>query len=112
MVVGGRARSLEIWESDLKTAPRWDPQDEGEPPVAVGEAIHLATSEIHRFLGDSKEWAFNTVQLQRMGTGPWFYMVSWTPVDRWDTGMISVAVLMSGNVVPLDRQNQNESSGR
>ena len=99
----GRSRRILVYESDFSNLPLWQPLSGSEPPVSLGEAIRLATFEVRRSFADFERWRFETASLAQWPEG-WVYMVQWEPVNiQEEFGIILVPVLMSGQVIPLDR---------
>ncbi|MGH9866649.1 MAG: hypothetical protein ACREAA_00585 [Candidatus Polarisedimenticolia bacterium] len=103
LMLAGRHRQIPVYERDFADLPEWEPSSGSEPPVSLGEAIGMATSEFQRTFADFDQWRFDSVSLQKWREDTWVYMAQWSPVDRSEMGGIFVPVLMSGRVIPLDR---------
>ena len=105
LLLGGRNNRIPVYESDFADAPPWDPLSGSEQPVSLGEAIRLATSEVQRTFADFEHWAFGSIGLQKLGDDHWVYVVQWGPVNHQEEfAIVLVPVLMSGQVIPLDRR--------
>ncbi|HEY0379764.1 MAG TPA: hypothetical protein VGC87_22785 [Pyrinomonadaceae bacterium] len=95
---GNSAVVYSIFEADLADTPSWNPE-QGEPPVALSQALEIARNNLGRFVHDSGRLAVGKVDLQRFDSDKWVYQVLFNCGDAGDCGpSFWVIVKMDGTV--------------
>jgi hypothetical protein len=108
---GNSAVGYSIFESDLADTPAWNPE-QGEPPVALSQAVQIARNNLHRFVQDSDKLAVGKVDLQRFESDKWVYEVLFNCGDAGDCGpSFWVIVKMDGTVFEPEFSAPKKSGG-
>ncbi|HWT03187.1 MAG TPA: hypothetical protein VN256_23245 [Pyrinomonadaceae bacterium] len=71
---GNSSVGYRIFEADLADTPSWVPE-QGEPPVALNEALAVARNNLRRFVQEADKLAVGKVDLQRFESDKWVYQV-------------------------------------
>jgi hypothetical protein len=96
---GNSAVDYSIFEADLADTPSWNPE-QGEPPVALSQAVQTARSNLTRFVHDSDRLTVGKVDLQRFDSDKWVYEVLFNCGDADDCGpSFWIIVKMDGTVL-------------
>ncbi|HYG80454.1 MAG TPA: hypothetical protein VD861_08710 [Pyrinomonadaceae bacterium] len=71
---GNSSVGYSIFEADLADTPSWDPE-QGEPPVALGQAVGIARNNLRRFAREADSLVVWKVDLLRFDSDKWVYEV-------------------------------------
>ena len=108
VLLEGRTFVLTPTRQEIDGSPSWSPGEGGEPPVSVGQASRVATAEFVRHFKSAEDWILASIMLAPSCEGRWVWAVNWQPKDRGLLANVTVPVLMSGAVVPLDRMTPTQ----
>lgn len=101
----GVTTEFRVSDAALKASPPWRPA-EGDPPLALGKAIEIATQAVraqHPKFDDVQVWDVHIMSAQcGEGASRWFYSIGFSPVidgRRMYGGNVEAVLLMNGTVV-------------
>jgi len=105
MTVLGRSYSWVVNDTDVESTPLWSASSGAEPPLRLGQAVAASQPELVRYFPEVDEWQVMTITLERMGwSDHWFYIVEWKAKRYHEGDYLGIPVLMSGQVVRLEKR--------
>jgi hypothetical protein len=72
--IRGGSYAYKLTDQDFANTPSWN-QEEGEPPLSLGQAVKVARDNLPRFVKNAESWKMRQVALQSMGQDKWYYAV-------------------------------------
>ena len=91
-----RIITIDVSREQIRETPPWDLENGKEPPLAVEEAVRIATAEFGRTVPNPESWFLARINVEVLCDKRAVYMVWWAERGRGHRGQLVVPVLMSG----------------